>query len=61
MAKTWQRLRGNANGRKPAYWQVSFHCDGCGKTHGKNVDRTETLDGKLMCDEAYFKHREGNK
>ena len=57
MAKTWQHLRGNANGRRPAYWQKPFHCDGCGKKHGANVERTQTLDGKVMCETAYLKHK----
>ena len=58
MAKTWQRLRGNANGRKPAYWETTFHCDGCNKRHGSKVARNETLDGRVMCDRAYDKHLE---
>ena len=53
---SWLRLRGNAGGRKSAYWQVPFYCDGCKKTHGKNVMRTKTLDGLLLCDRQYFKH-----
>ena len=55
MAKVWQRLRGNANGRRPAFWQVPFYCDACAKTHGGNVDRTRTLDGRLMCERGYIK------
>ena len=52
---TWYKLRGNANGRRPAYWQVPFYCDGCKKTHGKNVQRTGTLEGQLLCDRQYNK------
>ena len=51
---TWYRLRGNANGRTPAYWQREFFCEGCQKMHGMNVVRWG-IGEKLYCTRQYNK------
>lgn len=53
---SWLRLRGNASGRKPAWWEVPFYCDGCKKMHGKKVERNKTLDGLLLCNRQYYRY-----
>lgn len=52
-------MRGNANGRRPAYWQRRFFCAGCQKEHGPNTERTGFFDepGVLYCERAYEKRR----
>jgi hypothetical protein len=44
-------MRGNQGGFKPSKWL----CDECGKLHAPYQTRNVTLDGRSLCDRAYFK------
>jgi len=47
-------LRGNRGGSKPSPW----FCDACQKQHSGSRSRNGTLDGRSLCDSAYY--REAN-
>lgn len=51
---TWYKMRGNANGRTPAYYERKFFCEGCQKWHGPKIVRWGT-EGKLFCTRQYDK------
>lgn len=48
------RLRGNASGRTYDWRYRKFFCDGCQRQHGRYVDRTQMLDGALLCNRQYY-------
>jgi len=43
--------RGNGGGAKPEPW----FCDACQKQHAGRRSRNGTLDGRSLCDRAYYK------
>lgn len=47
--------RGNASGRRPAFWEQPWFCHGCNKMHPYNRFRNGTLDGRNLCDRQYNK------
>jgi hypothetical protein len=51
-----QQGRGNASSRTLDWRFKRFFCDGCQREHGRYVDRTRTIDGKLLCNRQFYKH-----
>jgi hypothetical protein len=45
--------RGNANGRRRAFFEADWTCDGCLKRKSYRSSKTGTLDGRTLCDRCY--------
>lgn len=50
-------MRGNANGRRRAHYEITFFCEGCQREHGAKVERVGYKE-KLYCNRQYFKLRD---
>jgi len=50
-------MRGSRAGRNGWSLSQAHFCDGCQRTHGKNVFMTG-LNGKKYCERTYYKARE---
>jgi hypothetical protein len=50
------RLRGNASGRRRAFWELDWTCAGCHRVKRYTADRTRTLAGLDLCSTCYGKH-----
>lgn len=46
-------MRGNRGGVKPSPW----YCDACQRMHDGRRSRNGTLDGRSLCDRAYYREK----
>lgn len=48
-------MRGNASGRRRAFWEIPWFCDGCKIKHAYTRCRNGMLDGRSLCDRLYYR------
>lgn len=48
-------MRGNASGRRRAFWEIDWRCDGCLKMKPYHSCRNGTLDGQSLCNRCDYK------